>query len=406
MKLAYLLNAYPMTSTTFIRREIEAHERHGVPVDRFAIRPWDQDLVDPHDIAEKARVFYLLGGGLLPLVAAFLRESLGNPKGVARALRATGHLIRRASGNRLRTIVYFLEAVHLKQQAVARGITHMHTHFSTNSAAVAMLSQLMGGPGYSITIHGPDELYDMARNALTLKVHHARFVAVISAYCREVVDAHTARRYGDKIHIVRCGLDMAEFTGISDVPDSRELVCVGRLCKAKAQPLLVEAVAEVVLEHPDLKLILIGDGEERGEVERRIAALDLSRNVELAGWKSNSDVRAALSRSRALVLPSLAEGLPIVIMESLALGRPVVSTRITGIPELVDADCGWLAEPGDRATLVEALKAVLSQPPQVLSRMGRTGRARVAALHDQDRNAAVLRDLIAAAAQVGSARPS
>ena len=294
----------------------------------------------------------------------------------------------------------------LKQQLVARGIGHVHAHFSTNSAAVVMLSRLMGGPGYSMTLHGPDELYEMAENALTLKVHHASFVAVITEYCREVVDEHTGRQYGDKIHIVRCGLDMAEFAGVSDVPDSLDLVCVGRLCKAKAQPLLVEAVAEVVPAYPDMKLILIGDGEERGEVERRIAAHDLSRNVELVGWKSNADVRAALTRARALVLPSLAEGLPIVIMESLALGRPVLSTRITGIPELVDADCGWLAEPGDRATLVQALKAVLSHSPEDLSRMGRIGRDRVAALHDQDRNAAALRDLIEAAEQAGSDRAS
>lgn len=395
MKLAYLLNTYPITSTTFIRREIEAHERHGLSVDRFAIRPWDQDLVDPWDIAEKERVFYLLGGGSLPLLAAFLRESLGNPRGVARALKATAHMMRKAAGfGRLKTLIYFLESVVLKQQLTARGISHVHAHFSTNSAAVVMLSHLMGGPGYSMTLHGPDELYEMTENALTLKVHHARFVAVITAYCREVVDAHTRRRYGDKIHIVRCGLDMEEFAGVSDVPDTQDLVCVGRLCKAKAQPLLMEAVAEVVREYPDLRLILIGDGEERAEVERRIALHDLSRNVDLVGWKSNEDVRKALTQARALVLPSLAEGLPIVIMESLALGRPVLSTRITGIPELVDAECGWLAEPGDRETLVQALKALLSQSPKVLSRMGRIGSERVAALHDQDQNAALLRDLI------------
>ena len=228
MKLAYLLNMYPITSTTFIRREIEAHERHGLSVDRFAIRPWDQDLVDPRDIAEKERVFYLLGGGLLRLLAAFARESLGNPRGVARALGATAQMARKAAGiNRLKTFVYFLELAVLKQQLVARGIGHVHAHFSTNSAAVVMLSRLMGGPGYSMTLHGPDELYEMAAIALTLKVHHASFVAVITEYCREVVDAHTGRRYGDKIHIVRCGLDMAEFAGVSDVPDSLDLVCVG-----------------------------------------------------------------------------------------------------------------------------------------------------------------------------------
>lgn len=394
MKLAYLMNMYPLISTTFIRREIEAHERAGVPVARFAIRPWDQALVDPKDIAEVAKMDYLLSAGLGGLALGALREMAANPSGFLRASVATARMVRVAKGNRLKTIVYFLEAIALKQKTVAQGISHVHTHFSTNSAAVAMLSHLLGGPPYSVTIHGPDELYEMERNALGLKVQHSAFIAAITEYCRGVVDTHCAGQFSGKIRILRCGLDFRDFPEPDPVPDTSEIICVGRLCPAKAQSLLVEAVAQVVKTHPDVRLTLLGDGEDRPEIEAAIARHGLDGNVHLAGWATNDDVRAGLTRSRALVLPSYAEGLPIVIMESFALGRPVVSTIINGIPELVDDSCGWLSPSGDLHALVRNLAALLDTPPEQLTAMGQTGRRRVQQMHDQDANAAQLRELI------------
>jgi glycosyltransferase involved in cell wall biosynthesis len=397
MSFAYLMNAYPMTSTTFIRREIEAHERAGCTVDRFAIRPWDVALVDPQDIAEAQRVTYLLGGGARRLLGGFLTETLKNPVGMARALASTAHLIAKAKQERWKNLAYLLEAVSLKRQALARGISHIHTHFSSNSAAVAMLSHRLGGPGYSVTVHGPDELYVLEENAVARKLEHAAFFAVITEYCRGVVDEQTGGAYADKLHIVRCGLDLQEFDAPSDVPEGQVLVCVGRLCAAKAQHLLVEALARVVDRHPGVRLVLIGDGDTRPRIKQAIADHGLQANVELAGWRTNEQVREALKGARALALPSLAEGLPIVIMESFALGRPVLSTVINGIPELVDDSCGWLAAPGDVDALVPALEALLAADRETLSEMGRIGRARIEQFHDQDANAARLRDLIAQA---------
>ncbi|MCV2868904.1 glycosyltransferase family 4 protein [Defluviimonas sp. WL0002] len=391
MKLGYFLNAYPMTSTTFIRREIEAHERSGITIDRFAIRRWDQPLVDPRDSDDAKKTFYLLEQAPLHILRSVLSQSIRHPLRTSRALAAAVAMAARARGKRLKHIAYFIEAAALKQEATRRRIDHLHTHFSTNSATVALLSHLMGGPSYSLTIHGPDELWEMRENSLALKVRHATFVAAISNYCLSVVNEFTRRQYEGKIRIVRCGLDLRDFPRPSDVPDSHTLVCVGRLCKAKAQVLLVEAFAGVVGKFPRARLVLIGDGELRSAIEERIARLDLGENVVLAGWKKNPEVAEALTNARALVLPSLAEGLPIVIMESFALGRPVLTTRINGIPELVDATCGWLAEPGDPSSLQDCLEQLLSAEPQALSEMGRAGRVRVEQWHDQDRNAAELR---------------
>ena len=393
MRLAYLMNSYPMTSTTFVRREIEAHERAGLSVARFAIRPWEHALVDPRDIAEATKVLYLLSGGALGLTKGLFVELLRNPRGMARALRATAHLVGKARNARWKPLAYLLEAVALKRVTSGRRISHVHTHFSTNSAAVAMLSHLLGGPSYSVTVHGPDELFVLEENAVALKLHHSAFFAVITEYCRNVLLTHIPDAEVGKLHVVPCGLDMAEFERPAAVPDNRTLVCVGRLCAAKAQTLLVEAMAEVVKRYPEARLILIGDGEKRPAIERAIAAHGLEDTVTLAGWRKNDDVRAALRDARALVLPSLAEGLPIVIMESLALGRPVLSTKINGIPELVDDSCGWLVEPGDVRALAVGLDAVLSADRDSLTRMGRSGHARVAARHNQDVSAAQLRDL-------------
>lgn len=394
MGLAYLMNTYPITSTTFVRREIAAHEAAGVPVTRFAIRNWGEDLVDPRDQAEISKTTYILAQGAARLLAGALREAVTNPAGFARALKTTLHLATRKGGVGLRNAAYLLEAAFFKQAAQAAGVHHVHAHFSTNSAAVALLARRMGGPSYSFAAHGPDEFDDPAANGLPIKVQHAAFVAAITDYARDVILTATAGAYADKVHVVRCGLDLEEFT-LTPPPDTARIVCVGRLCPAKAQALLVEAIAPLVKDHPDLDLVLIGDGEDREDIEARIAELGLTDHVTLMGWGTGAQVRAAIAGARVFALPSYAEGLPIVLMESLAMGRPVITTRITGIPELVDVDCGWIVPAGDIPALTVAVQAALTAETATLATLGVTGRARVEEFHDQARNAALLRAYIA-----------
>ncbi|MFZ3583342.1 glycosyltransferase family 4 protein [Loktanella sp. DJP18] len=390
MTLVYLMNTYPLISTTFVRREIHAHETAGVPVARFAIRPWGQPLVDPLDRAELARTIYLLGPGLLRLALGGLREAVLNPAGLARALATTLHLATRRGGTGARNFVYLLEAVRFKRMARAAGVTHVHAHFSTNAAAVALLSRRMGGPAYSFTAHGPDEFDDTEANGLRVKVRHAAFVAAITNYARGVISTATGGRHDDKIHVVRCGIDLEAFDPLPPADNAR-IVCVGRLCPAKAQGLLVEAIAPLVGDHPDLQLVFVGDGEDRAGIEARVRTLGLGSHVTLAGWGTGDDVRTAIAAARVLALPSDAEGLPIVLMEALAMGRPVITTRITGIPELVDDGCGWVVTPGSVPELTAAIAAALATPPATLQDMAAEGRRRVARNHDQAVNAARLR---------------
>ncbi len=395
MKLAYLMNTYPLISTTFVRQEIHAHEAAGVTgLTRFAIRPWSEELVSPEDIAEKEITEYLLTVGAPALLGGFLVELITNPIRSLQALATTARLIRAARGNVVRNLAYLLEAVRFKQRAKTLGHDHVHVHFSTNSAAVALLAHRLGGPAYSFTVHGPDELVDPAANALSLKAEHAQSVIAITDYCRNFIIDHCGDWVADKTHIVRCGITPSEFTPRDTPVENATLVCVGRLCNAKQQTLLPDLAARLAPDFPDLKIVLIGDGEDRPAIEARIRELGVEAHVELAGWGTRDEVRDALADARTMLLPSLAEGLPVVIMEALALGCPVISTRIAGIPELLDTECGWIVPPGDPDALEEAARACLNASPVRLLEMGREGRRRVVEHHDQARNAARLRQII------------
>lgn len=385
-----------MTSTTFIRREIEALEALGLEIRRFAIRAWPVALVDPRDVAEQRATEYLLTGNLAGLARALVREVVRNPGGLRRSLPAWLAL-RRDTGGLVRPAAYLMQAALLRQRAQAEGIDHVHVHFATNATAVVMLARLMGGPGYSFTAHGPDEFRDCERLSFSPKIAHARFVVAISDYCRERLTGLGRPADAGKIHLARCGLALEEFPSLGPpcAEENQTMVCVGRLCPEKGQVQIPQAVAALSARFPNLRVILVGDGESRPAIEAAIRAHGVGDRVILRGWAANAEVLALLRDSRALLLPSFAEGLPIVIMEALALGRPVISTRVAGIPELVDETCGWLVPPGDPTALAEAMGAALALAPAQLAAMGAAGRARIVRLHDRRSLARILRRLFA-----------
>ena len=377
------MNSYPMTSTTFIRREVEALEALGLSIQRYAIRVWPGKLVDPKDVAEQDRTYYLLTGNIRGLLLALFRELFLNPAGLYRAFWIWLALLRRSHDGFVRHVAYLMEASHFRQIAQSNNISHVHSHFATNATAVAMLSHVMGGPSYSFTVHGPDEFVDVERLSFEIKIRYAAFVVAISRFCQEQLLRLAPSGHSDKIFIARCGLPIEEFDLIKDCgAENQTFICVGRLCEQKGQFLIPAAAAALRAEFPRLRIILVGDGESRQQIEASIAKYEVGDVVELAGWVANSEVLKMIGTSRALLLPSYAEGLPIVIMEALALGRPVISTLIAGIPELVNDSCGWLFPAGDREALIAAMRAALICTPAELAIKGATGRARVERLHD------------------------
>lgn len=385
-KIAYLMNTYPLTSTTFIRREIEAHERRGMDITRYALRQWDGKLVDPLDIAEIDRTHYILSGNAGGLLKAFLRELTTNTAGFFKALGPWWSLLKTARGGVVRHVAYLMEACYFRQRAAADHIDHVHVHFLTNSTAVAMLARIMGGPTYSATVHGPDELTDAPLLDFPAKIEHASFIAAITHFCKSQLIRFSSIEAAEKIKIIHCGLDLSGFEA-TPPPDNRTLVCVGRLCPQKGQAQLPAAVAALKDEFPDMKLVLIGDGESRAEIEAEIARLGVGDWIEITGWMENAKVREAVKNARAFLLPSYAEGLPVVIMEALALGRPVISTYIAGIPELVDEGCGWIIPAGDGDALVRVMREALTASPEKLRDLGAEGRRRIEDRHDVDKEA-------------------
>jgi glycosyltransferase involved in cell wall biosynthesis len=233
---------------------------------------------------------------------------------------------------------------------------------------------------------------------LDRKMRHASFVVAISSFGKSQLCRLSRLEDWSKIHVVRCGLDAALLDrSPKPVPEAPRLVCVARLSEQKGHMVLLDAAAEVALNGRRFELVLAGDGELRPLVERRVKELGLESFVRITGWISEQQVAQEIESARALVLPSLAEGLPVVIMEAMALGRPVVSTYVAGIPELVEpGHNGWLVPAGEVSSLSSAIEQVLSLPSEKLSEMGRAGREAVLRRHDVRKSSALLRRLIEA----------
>lgn len=379
MRLAYLTTSYPEVSHTFIRREILELERLGHHVERLSIRPPNSTLVDPDDLAEVERTYYCLPRlprEILPALRVDPRRLLG-------ALWMTLQMARVSHRSLLVNLAYLAEALTITRRLRERDVQHVHVHFGTNAAATARLVKALGGPGYSMTIHGPAELDSAIGFSLGAKIEDAEFVVAITDYCGAQLRRWVGLEHWEKIRVVHCAVPEALFDRARPIdPQNRTLVCVGRLTPQKGQLLLLDAVRRLVEDGVDLRLVLAGDGEMRGQVEERIRAFQLEEHVEITGWIDASEVTRRLTEARAMVLPSFAEGLPVVIMEAFALARPVLSTYIAGIPELVkDGENGWLVPAGNVDALTAALRAAIETPTPRLDEMGQAGLQAVRASH-------------------------
>jgi len=400
MRIAYFINQYPKVSHSFIRREILALERQGFEVQRVALRGWDAELVDAEDVSERDKTRYVLQDGVKGLLAPALQVLRAQPRRFFSALGLALRMGRRADRSWPYHLVYLLEACRLLTWLQAFGARHVHAHFGTNSTEVVMLASALGGPAYSFTVHGPEEFDKPQFIHLGEKVRRAAFVAAISAYGRSQLFRWVDHAHWSKVKVVHCGLEQA-FHNVPAValPSAPRLVCVGRLCEQKGQLLLLEAARILAARGVAFEIVLAGDGEMREQIEALIAQYQLQAQVRITGWISSDQVRAEILAARAMVLPSFAEGLPVVIMEAMALRRPVLTTYVAGIPELVrQGENGWLFPAGDVDELAAALADCLAQPADVLQRMGEAAYQRVLERHDIDTEATKLAHLFRAQA--------
>jgi glycosyltransferase involved in cell wall biosynthesis len=396
--IAYLVNQYPSTSHSFIRREIRALEELGHTVKRYSIRRSKDGYVDRRD-AEEAEKTTVLLSSKPALLGSLLRTATTRPVKTMKAIeQALWHGLRSDRGV-LRHVAYLAEACVLLHELEREGVTQLHAHFGTNSTIVARLCRTLGGPEYSFTVHGPEEFDRAIVVGLRRLIEDAKFVAAISHFGRSQLLRLIERQLWDKVAIVRCGVEPGLFAQtVAPIPEAPRLVCVGRLHEQKGQFVLLDAAKLLLDRGIPFELVLAGDGPLRPVLEARISELGLSAQVKITGWIDESRVKSELDAARAMVLPSFAEGLPVVIMEAFALGRPVLSTYVAGIPELVrPGENGWLFPAGDANALARAMEEVLTAPTESLAAMGLSGRRAVERRHDVSKNAATLSRLFASA---------
>ena len=395
ISIAYLFNWYPMPSVTALRYEITALEAQGLSPHRFTLRPFKGQLVDENDLAEREKTRAVLDEGAAWFMFSTLWVALSRPRAFIRALKMAVKIGWIDERGLMRNLIYLAEACVLLGWANKLGIKHFHTHFATNSATAAMLCRLLGGPTYSFTMHGPEEFDAPRGNCLREKIQHARFVVAICEFTRSQLYRWADYHDWSRIHVIYVGVSpMFLDHGPAPIPSTPRLVSVGRLTEQKGQAVLIQAAARLRDRGFTFELVIVGDGPMRGNLQRLIEQHGLEASVKLTGLLSNQGVRDELLAARALIMPSFAEGLPVAFFESLALGRPVVTTYIAGHPELIQEGVnGWLVPAGAVEPLADAMAEVLKVEPAALERMGQAGARRVAEQHDSRKEARKLSEL-------------
>ena len=395
MRIAYFTNIYPAVSHTFIRREICALETLGISIVRFAIKP-GPDLVDDEDKAEMARTRFLVGASTVELLRCCGTTLLTQPLAAISAIRQALRLGWRSEAGVLRHLAYVVEAAMLAQWCRRDGLEHIHVHFGTNAAAIALLAKEFGDISYSFTAHGPDEFEKAPLLSLGKKLDRATFAVCVSSFGRSQYMRWSPPGLWSKIAVVHCGLDRAFFDRpVLPPPANMRLVCVGRLDARKAQLLLVAAARRLLEEGTRCEIVIVGDGTMRPIIEEAIRQAGVQEMVILIGSASGDRVKAEIEAARALVLPSFSENMPVVLMEAMALGRPVISTYIAGIPELVKpGKTGWLVPAGDEVALTQAMREALAAPVERLAMMGEAARCHILDQHEALKEAKKLKHLL------------
>jgi glycosyltransferase involved in cell wall biosynthesis len=405
--IAYLTGDYPKVSHTFILREVEAVRAAGLKVLTCSIRkPTAADFTGPEEQRAQAETFYVIAAAKRPLhlLAAHGRAFAKSPARWARTLALAFRM--RAPGLKalIWQLFYFLEAGVLADHLTRNKVSHLHNHFGNSSCSVAVLAAELAGIPFSFTEHGPAIFFEVDRWSLPEKIARAKFVVAITHFCRSQLMLFSDPAHWSKIAIVHCGV-VPEAYRRDPGGTGKRVAFVGRLDPVKGALLLIEALAEVLKAHPDATLTLAGDGPARAGAEARAAELGIANSVRFAGFMTQGQVADLLANSDMLVLPSFAEGLPVVYMEALASRIPVVASRVAGVQELVeDGVSGFTVPPGDVPSLTDRILRLMDDPARARA-MGEAGRKAVEARHDIRAEGAWLATLFRQGGPKGRLRP-
>jgi colanic acid/amylovoran biosynthesis glycosyltransferase len=379
-KLAYLASEYPGISHTFIFREIQGVRSLGFNVSTASIRrPANLSMMTGHEKQDAEETLYIKDTARLKALGVHVGLFFRRPQGYLKMLSQALTFSRRGPRNILKGLAYFAEAGILLQWMRHRDIRHVHVHFGNPAATVAMIAAGYGTIDYSLSIHGPDIFYDVTNNLLPEKVKNAKFVRCISYFCQSQVMRLAPYDYWDRFNIVRCGVDLNIFESRPDPGNAvPHILCVGRLVPAKGQHILVAAAGRLKAKGIPFHLTFVGPGEDLSSLETLARNLDIIDQVTFTGAVGQAEVHKYYDRADVFVLPSFAEGVPVVLMEAMAKEIACISTHITGIPELIsDGVDGLLVTPGNVDELTKTLIMVLNDP-EGRRNIGRQARHKIA----------------------------
>lgn len=395
VRLAYLLSRYPAVSHSFLLNEVVQLRELGFDIQVASINPPDRPLKDlpPVEFAESRSTYYIKSSPRIQVMGTILRTLLTRPGVFFRGFNAALHLGGWDLRAKLYALFYFVEAILLGDWMVRRGYAHLHVHFSTAVATVGLLTSIAWEVPFSLSVHGPDEFHSVSEYYLTQKVERAKFILCISDYCRSQLMRVVSPMHWSKLHVVRLGVDPAVFAPRrleKKKGDGFDIVCVGRLVPAKGQLILVRAFADLLAQGYDVRLKIVGDGVDRKQLESFVDERGLTSAVEFKGALSHGETRRELEAADLFVLASFAEGLPVALMEAMAMEIPCVSTYVAGIPELIrDGVDGLLVPASSQEKLTDAMKSMVDNP--ALRRdLAAAGRRRVLAFYDLAENARTL----------------
>ncbi|MEY3219319.1 MAG: hypothetical protein RIT27_676 [Pseudomonadota bacterium] len=332
-KIAYLMTDFPSVSHTFISREIKEMQALGVHISCFAIHTPPAHEVAKEDDDFKGNVFYFFPLNKWAFVKSHLMTLIRNP---FQYLYWFWYIVSRPNTklrDRLRCAVHFLEAIYLTVEMKKQQIKHIHAHFLQGNATVAMLISKFLNITYSVTVH--NSTLPMDKILQKEKIQHAKFLIAISNYNKQKL-LETAPTCGEKIFVVHCGLDPEQFLPNPEIPNIFTFLAIGRLTWEKSYPDLIEACRILKNKNLIFQCIIVGDGDERQNIEQLIAKYGLEKEIKLAGLVLQEEIQKYYNKAHLFVLSSITEGIPVVLMEAMSKGLPVIATRITGIPELID----------------------------------------------------------------------
>jgi colanic acid/amylovoran biosynthesis glycosyltransferase len=406
MKIAYLCSQYPAVSHTFVLREVSALRDLGAEITTFSIRRAGSD----HLLADADRAAFESTFAILPprwdrLLGAHFRLALKAPSTYMATLVLALRLAPAGLRGRLWQFFYFVESVVLWNECRERDTRHIHVHLADVAADVALLASSIGSAleperpwSWSFTMHGPTEFFDVARYRLAEKLRRALFVVCISDYARSQLMALSAPDAWERLHVIHVGIPIEQFTRSDNggpLEGNPTILFIGRQVTKKGQAVLLEAIALLAERGCTVDLTLAGEGPARPELEHLAERLGIASQVAFPGAIGQEEIHALYTRASIFCLPSFAEGVPGVLMEAMAMEVPVVSTRITGIPELIEEEVtGLLVAPGRPDELADALERLIMDP-SLGREMGARARQKVLREFNTDNSVRQLYELFA-----------